>query len=64
MISHLLFGGVVWACLMPIDFTLDTYNSAFYKAELFLRKMLRWATSLPLSTRNSFLYFLTNLPTV
>ena len=63
-LSHLMFGCVVWSSLMSTDFSFGHAATLWNKAEILLRKMLRWALHMPRDTRLGFLYFAGNLPTV
>ena len=55
-----MYGSVVYACLGNIEPVLDPTNVVFAKAEVFIRTMLRWALQVPMSTRSSFVYVLSN----
>jgi hypothetical protein len=60
-VSSLLYGSVIFSCLSPTNVSLVGGNAMFKRAELLLRKMLRWAVrSTTMDTRCSFLYVLTN----
>ena len=64
-VSTLLYGSVIFSCLGPTHVSLTGGTSIFKRAEVLLRKMLRWAVrSVDADTRGSFLYVLTNSPTV
>jgi hypothetical protein len=39
----LLYGGVIYACMSNVDTILEPTNVLFSKAEVFVRRMLRWA---------------------
>jgi hypothetical protein len=41
--SVLLYGSVIYACLGNVEPVLTPANLIFAKAEIFIRKMLRWA---------------------
>jgi hypothetical protein len=58
--SVLMYGSVIYACLSNIEPVLEPTNVVFAKAEIFIRTMLRWALQVPMDTRSSFLYVLSN----
>ncbi len=63
--SNLLYGSVLFACLSDSRVLLRGGKTAFLRAELLLRKMLRWALKgVDTDTRSSFLYLLTNCTNV
>ena len=60
-VSTLLYGSVIFSCLAPVNVSLAGGVGMFKRAELLLRKMLRWAVrSMEMDTRSSFLYVHTN----
>ena len=64
-VSTLLYGSVIFSCLGTVHVSLNGGTAIFKQAEVLLRKMLRWAVrSAEIDTRGSFLYVLTNSPTV
>ncbi len=63
--STLLYGSVIFSCLGPTHVSLHEGTAVFKRAEILMRKMLRWAAcSIDVDTRGSFLYILSNSPTV
>ena len=62
--SVLLYGCVIYACLSNVESTMDPMNGVFSKAEIFARKMLRWACNCEYDTRKSVLYLVSNQPTL
>ena len=54
---------MVYACLSNVESALDHANLIFSKAEVFFRRMLRWALSIDMDKRTSFLYVLANQTT-
>ena len=62
--SVLQYGRVVYACLSNVESALEPTNLIFAKAEIFFRKMLRWALNVEMDKRSSFLYVTSNHPTV
>ena len=58
--SVLQYGCVVYACLSNVESALEPTNLIFANAEIFFRKMLRWALNVEMGTRSSFLYVLSN----
>jgi hypothetical protein len=55
-----MYGSVIYACLSNIEPVLEPTNVVFAQAEVFIRTMLRWALQVPMDTRSSFLYVLSN----
>jgi hypothetical protein len=55
-----MYGSVVYACLGNIEPVLEPTNVVFAQAEVLIRTMLRWALQVPMSTRSSFVYVLSN----
>jgi hypothetical protein len=58
--SVLQYGSVVYACLSNVESALDHANVTFSKAEVFFRRMLRWALSVEMDKKSGFLYVLSN----
>ena len=58
--SVLMYGSVIYACLSNVEPVFDPANVVFAQAEVFIRTMLRWALQVPVDTRSSFLYLLSN----
>jgi hypothetical protein len=58
--SVLLYGCVVYAGLCNIETTLVQTNAVFSKAEIFVRKMLRWVFGINYDTRKSVMYIMSN----
>ena len=60
-VSNLLYGSVIFGCLGPARVALSGGSMAFQRAEVLMRKMLRWAVRCcTIDTRCSFLYAVTN----
>jgi hypothetical protein len=60
-VSSLLYGSVIFSCLSPTNVSLVGGTVMFQRAEVLLRKMLRWAVrNTDMDTRCSFLCVLTN----
>ena len=59
-----MYGCVIFACLSDIETVLTPANAVFSQAEIFIRTMLRWALGVPYDTRHSFLYVISNQPTL
>jgi hypothetical protein len=55
-----LYESVIYACLSNIEPVLEPTNVLYAQAEFFVRTMLRWALQVPMDTRSSFLYVLSN----
>jgi hypothetical protein len=55
-----MYGSVIYACLSNIEPVFEPTNVVFAQAEIFIRKMLRWALQVPVDTRSSFLYVISN----
>ena len=55
-----MYGSVIYACLSNVEPVVDPANMVFAQAEVFIRTMLRWALQVPVDTRSSFLYLLSN----
>jgi hypothetical protein len=55
-----MYGSVIYACLSNVEPVFDPANMVFAQAEVFIRTMLRWALQVPVDTRSSFLYLLSN----
>ena len=63
--STLLYGSVIFSCLSSRHVSLNGGTAVFKRAEVLMRKMLRWAVrTADIDTRGSFLYVLSNSPTV
>lgn len=58
--SVLQYGSVVYACLSNVESALDHSNVIFSKAEIFFRRMLRWALNVDMDKKSGFLYVLSN----
>jgi hypothetical protein len=56
----LLYGSVIYACLSNVETVLSPANLVFAKAEIFVRKMLRWAFHFEIDTRASLMYLIAN----
>jgi hypothetical protein len=62
-VSSLLYGSVIFSCLSPTNVSLVGGAVMFKRAEILLRKMLRWAVrTADIDTRSSFLYVVSNSP--
>ncbi len=60
-VTTLLYGSVIFGCLGPARLQLQGGASIFVRAEILMRKMLRWALkSAPIDTRVSMLYVASN----
>jgi hypothetical protein len=60
-VSTLLYGSVIFGCLGKARLQLKGGAQVFVRAEMFMRKMLRWAMKTsPVDTRVSMLYLATN----
>ena len=60
-VTTLLYGSVIFGCIRPARLQLTGGARVFVRAEIFLRKMLRWALkSTPIDTRVSMLYLASN----
>jgi hypothetical protein len=60
-VTTLLYGSVIFGCLGPARLQLTGGAQVFIRAEMFMRKMLRWALkTAPVETRVSMLYLATN----
>jgi hypothetical protein len=55
-----MYGSVLFACLGNDLSTLTANCMVFKDAEIFVRKMLRWAMHTDVDTRCSFLYVVSN----
>ena len=64
VISHLMFGCVIWACLSDISFSITGHTGLWLTVERQLRAMLRWALYLPRDTRCSLMHVLGHCPTL
>ena len=64
VVSVLLFGAPLFACLSDMSMTMTASSSAFREAEDFARDLLRWALHAHCDTRNSVLYVLGNSESV
>jgi hypothetical protein len=58
--SVLMYGSVLYACLSNVETVLSPANLLFSKAEIFVRKMLRWAFNFEIDTRCSIMYVVAN----
>jgi hypothetical protein len=57
----MLYGSVIFGCLGPARMSLQGGAPAFKRAEVLLRKMLRWALkTTPIDTRVSMLFLASN----
>jgi len=64
-VSSLLYGSVLFSCLGPVRLQLQGGTPVFVKAEILLRKMLRWALrTATRDTRGSMLYIASNSSSV
>lgn len=64
-VTTLLYGSVIFGCLGPTRMQLTGGAQVFVRAEIFMRKMLRWALkTAPIDTRVSMLYLASNSVTV
>ena len=60
-VTTLLYGNVIFGCMSAARLKLSGGASCFVRAEIFMRKMLRWALkNVPVDTRVSMLYLATN----
>ena len=55
-----MYGCVVYAGLCNIETMLVQTNAVFSKAEIFVRKMLRWVFGINYDTRKSVMYIMSN----
>ena len=60
VVSILLYGSVLFACLGNGLETLQSGNTDFQAAEILVRRMLRWATRMEIDTRCSVMYVVSN----
>jgi hypothetical protein len=61
VVTTLLYGSVIFGCLGPARLQLRGGVPVYVRAEVFLRKLLRWALkSAPIDTRVSMLYLASN----
>jgi hypothetical protein len=60
VVSILMYGSVLFACLGNDLSTLTANCMVFKEAEVFVRRMLRWAMRTDVDTRCSFLYVASN----
>ena len=60
VVSILLYGSPLFACLSDMGMTMQSSSSVFREAEDFARDLLRWAVHAHCDTRNSVLYVLGN----
>ena len=60
-VTTLLYGSVIFRCMSSARLQLSGGASSFVRAEIFMRKMLRWALkNAPIDTRVSILYLATS----
>ncbi len=60
-VTCLLYGSTIFGCLGPARMQLQGGTATFARADILLRKMLRWALrTAPIDTRVSMLYLATN----
>ena len=64
VVSVLLYGSPLFACLSEKGMTLTPTSLVFREAEVFMRKLIRWATSAEGDIRGSFLHVLGNCESV
>jgi hypothetical protein len=64
VVSILMYGSVLFACLGNSLETLQSGNTDFQAAEIFVRRMLRWATRMEIDTRCSVMYVVSNCENV
>ena len=64
VVSVLLFGAPLFACLSDMHMTMTASSSTFREAEDLARDLLRWALHAHCDTRNSVLYVLGNSESV
>jgi hypothetical protein len=64
VVSILMYGSVLFACLGNSLETLQSGNTDFQAAEIFVRRMLRWATRMEIDTRCSVMYVVSNCANV
>ncbi len=64
VISVLLFGSPLFACLSDISMVMTATSRTFRDIEDFARDMLRWALRAPRGSRNSVLYVASNSASV
>lgn len=62
--SVLVYGSVIYACLSNVESVLTHSNLIFSQAEIFVRKMLRWAFGFDIDTRCSLMYIISNQTTL
>lgn len=56
-----MYGSVIFGCLSPARVSLTGGSMVFQRAEILMRRMLRWAVrSADIDVRSSFLYTVTN----
>jgi hypothetical protein len=60
-VTCLLYGSTIFGCLGPTRMQLQGGTATFVRADILLRKMLRWALrTTPIDTRASVLYLASN----